>query len=110
MAASNTEHTDAREAFLRLREACGLPPGGEIVHRHEVEQVADHLDLDYEGWTKERIIFEVTAAARRYHWTNYDRDWESAKASARDYSYMQSREAEWVAEYAEALNQFEWGG
>ena len=100
------QHTESREAFLQLRDAVGLPRGGEVVHRHEIEIVADHFGLEYSGWTKPRIIFELVKS----HYYSYDtRTWEEAQEGERDYSYLQSREARGLAEAAQEVNNFGWG-
>ncbi len=100
--------TPARERFLRLRDAVGLPDGGEVVHRHEVEQIADHFGIDYEGYTKPRLVFEVLRHVKQHYYGYAQRSWDEVKGSCRDYTYIQSSEADIIAEVAEEVNEFEW--
>jgi len=102
------EQSEARERFLRLRDAVGLPRGGEVTHKHESVQIANHLGIDAEGWSAPRINFECIKAAQEYRYGFERRGWDEAKEGARDYGYIQSSEAKMIAAYAEDINRFEW--
>jgi len=110
---TNTDHdgaSEAREKFLRLRDAVGLPRGGEITHKHEAKQIARHLGIDPAGMTLPRLNYEIIYRAKEWRYNGYEYEWEWAKDSERDYTYLQSREANMIAELAEAINQFDWVG
>lgn len=105
------EEQSARSPFLRLRRAVGLPEGGEIVLREEVDEVAKHLGVYDPSWTKARLVYELVG---RYHYDWHDSDrhsWERTQKPnyARSYHYIQSREAESLAAAAEEVNRFQWG-
>ena len=102
------QQTPARRRFLRLRDAVGLPPGGEVVHRHEVEQIADHFGIEDDGYTKQRLVFEVLRFAKSHYYGYATRTWDEASDGCRDYTYIQSSEADILAEVAEEINEFEW--
>lgn len=110
-AQSDSELSPARRKFLRLREVADLPPGGEIVHRNEVEQVAKKLGIPVEGRTKRRIIFECIKRRKDYVYpSGWDYTWEDAQApnAARSYDYITSSEAAGLADLIEEVDRFEW--
>lgn len=95
--------SDARDHFLALRRAANLPPGGEVVVKSEVIQVAEALDLDFDpGWTKPRIVFEMLYEHVYSHRDDYTWDDACKPKAARDYQYLQSREARALAESIES--------
>lgn len=111
MQCQDQQHTPARQKFLRLRRVAGLPDGGEVVHRHEVEQVAEKLGIRTEGRTKQRIIFACIKRYKDYTFpSGWGYTWEDAQKpkAARDYTYLTSTEAGQIADLIEKVDRFEW--
>lgn len=99
MSQSTHQTSQGRNRFLQLRSAADLPAGGEIVLRSEVDMIAEKLDISTTGKNKDQVIFEIVQTAKRIvYGYSKSRDWETAKESARDYQYLQSQEAELIAE------------
>lgn len=99
------EEMGARKSFLRLRRLADMPDGGEVTLKEEVKAVADALYMDYDDdWTKRRLIFEIV----QEHYYGWSRTWEEAQEACRDYDYIQSREADAVADALEEIQRFEW--
>lgn len=102
------EESGARAKFLDLREEADLPAGGEIVLREEVEKVADAAGIYYDDdWPKERIVHHLVRICR-----SLEPHWERTRKEnyARSYDYIQSREAEAIAEHIREVKAFDWGG
>ena len=99
--------SDARDRFLNLRREAEMPPGGEIVVKSEVVTVAEAVGIDVQSdWTKPFIVFSILDEVKphgifthvegsrreRFEYTKQDH-------VARDFHYLQSSEAERIAEY-----------
>lgn len=100
------ETSKARDAFIRLREAAGLPAGGEIVLKEEVVALAEKLDIETEGKTKPRIVFDILDRyVYQFHSRSgsFSRTWEDAQEGCRDHHYIQAREADKLADVVEAM-------
>lgn len=100
------ETSDARDAFIRLREAAGLPTGGEIVLKEEVVELAEKLDVEAGEKTKPRIVFDILSRYVYLYHTRSERmgrTWEDAQEGCRGYDYIQSREADKLADVLEAM-------
>lgn len=82
-----------------LRDAAGLPRGGETFHKHEIIKIARKLSIPVgRNTAKNKLIFRIV----QEHVWNDERSWDEAKRGARDYQYLTSREARKLAKVIDA--------